>query len=79
MAGCGAGAATGSTVTWTVSPRLMTGRSRWVGVYPSGYASSAGGTTSPGWVLLWTYGPVSWTYAGTRKSRNVAVRSTSGP
>lgn len=26
-----------------------------------------------------TYGPDSWTYAGTRKSRSVAVRSTSGP
>ena len=64
-------------LTWTVSPRWMTGRSRWVGVYSAG-GSGSGLTVSPG-LVSWSYAPVSWTYAGTRKSRNVAVRSTSGP
>lgn len=41
------GPGSGTAVTSRVSPRLITGRSRAVGVYPSG--GSPPGTALPGW------------------------------
>ena len=101
-----AGRRLGDDCTWTVSPRLMTGRSRCGGRVPVGLVERGvlrrrlrggprerrllergirlrlrghgrGGRSGVVAELL-AFAGTSWTYAGTRKSRSVAVRTT-GP